>query len=208
MVNRRTKLALAAIASIGGLVAGGKLYLHYMLEREDHLGVTLYSEPNYRGRSRTLTRAGNPDRFCSLPGGFCSLRDMGLPRVGSIRVQRFTDGFRPALIEAPAAWAWARGALFSVISRDFEEARDSAYNAANLSLGVLKPSFWRFEANPAGDRASWVRLWASKPTYPLPPCDEAIEADEEPWRDVLTDIPDLGAWRERTRYLEFGVRNA
>jgi hypothetical protein len=200
MVKRRTKLAMAAIASIGGVIAGGKLYLRHQAEREDHLGVTLYSEPHYRGRSRTLTRAGSPQ-------GFCSLSETGLSRVGSIKVQRFTGGFRPAPLEAQLAWGWVRSSVISIISRDLEEARESAYTAASLMRSVLDPGSWRVVSDAVGDRQSWVRLWADRPTYPEPTRDEAAGHGKQPWYDVLTDIPDLGPWSTRTRYLELGVRN-
>lgn len=205
MVKRGTKLAMAAIASvggvIGGVIVGGKLYLHYQVEREDHLGVTLYSEPHYRGRSQALTRAGNPESFLSL-------RDVGLVRVGSVRVERITQAFRPALLDVPAVWGWARSAIISTICRDYEQARESGYYAANLLPTVLKPSMWRADPDLVSHRRSWVRLWADRPTHPVPPCDNTASARDQPWYEVATDIPDLGPWSRRTRYLEFGVSNA
>jgi hypothetical protein len=166
----------------------------------DRLGVTLYSEPHYRGTSQTLTCTDSPQRLCSLS-------ETGLPRVGSIRVQRFTDAFRPALFNAalvtpPLAWT----VITSAISKD-PDARRWRYRAAAHMLDMLNPNSWRVERDPAGDKQSWVRLWADQPTYPLPPRDEATDPDEQPWHDVLTDAPDLGLWSTRTRYLELGVRN-
>jgi len=199
MVTRRTKLAIAAVASLGGVIAGGRFYLRHQLEREDHLGVTLYSEPHYRGRSQTLARARGAQRFRSLS-------ETGLPRVGSIRVHRFTDGIRPALINAWLAWGWVRSSVISTISQDFDEAVHSGHNAAALMLTVLDPGSWRVERDPAGDKQSWVRLWADRPTYPVPPRDEAAASGRQPWYDVLTDTPDLGPWSARTRYLEVGIR--
>ncbi|MFC0113978.1 hypothetical protein [Kibdelosporangium aridum] len=194
MVKRRTKLAMAAIASIGGVIAGGRLYLRHQLEPEKYLGVTLYSEPHYRGRSQTLTRADTP----------CSVSETGLPRVGSIRVQRYTGGFRPAVLELPLAWGWVRSSITSLISRDLEGARESGSNAADLMRSALDPRSWHAERDPALDVQSWVRLWADRPTYPAD--DELAGSGEQPWYDVLTDTPDLGPWTTRARYLELGVR--
>ncbi|MCI2424229.1 hypothetical protein MOQ72_43240 [Saccharopolyspora sp. K220] len=199
MVKRRTGLVIAAIASVGGVIAGAVRYQLYQLERWNHLGVTLYSEPHYRGTSQTLTCTDSPQSFCSL-------RETGLPRVGSIRVQRRTDAFRPALFNVLVTPLLAWTAITSTTSK-VPEAGDWRYRLLEHMLYKLNPNSWRVERDPTGDKQSWVRLWADQPTYPLPPRDEATTPDEQPWHDVLTDAPDLGPWSTRTRYRELGVRN-
>lgn len=196
MIQRRTKLVMSGLAAVGGAIAGSQLYLRYLAEREDYLGVTLYSEANYRGRSRILTRAGNPHAFCSLG-------EVGLPRVGSIRVERMIDAMRPALLNAALAWPWARGAILAAIARDFDEARDSAGHAGSLLASAVNPGLWRIEPALTSEKRSWVRLWADRPTHPVPSRD-----DDQLWHDVLTDTPDLGSWGTRTRYLQLGIRTA
>jgi hypothetical protein len=199
MVKRRTRLVVAAIASVGGVIAGAARYQRNQLEREDRLGVTLYSEPHYRGMRQTLTCTRSPQSFYALS-------ETRLPHVGSIRVQRFTDKFRPALFSAPAMPSWVWAAITSIADKDPDAAEWRSTVASHI-LNTLNPSSWRAMRNPAGDKQSWVRLWADEPTYPLPPRDEAASPDEQPWHDVLTDAPDLGPWRTHTRYLELGVRN-
>jgi hypothetical protein len=195
-VKRRTRIVIAGIASVGGAVAGAQLYLRHQAERMENFGVTLYSQPNYRGTRRTLPCLPSPQNVCALS-------ETRLPRVGSIRVQRVTDTFRPALFYVATLPGWV---LRAVLEHDEREPGDWLDIAAPM-LNVLNPSQWRADRHPAGDRQSWVRLWADQPTYPLPSRDDAAGPDGPRWHDVLTDIPDLGPWSTRTRYLEFGVRS-
>ncbi|WP_242185459.1 hypothetical protein [Saccharopolyspora soli] len=187
---------LAGIASVGGAIAGAGLHQRYQLHREERLGVTLYSEPNYRGLRQTLMCAKSP-------GKVHSLSETRLPRVASIRVQRFAYTFRPALGVVEMLWA----AVTSIADREDPEAAIFRWVTVVSLFDVLNPSAWRVVRDPAGDKQSWVRLWADQPTYPLPPPDEAARPDREPWHDILTDTPDVGPWSRRTRYLELGVGN-
>ncbi|MCE7008138.1 beta/gamma crystallin family protein [Kibdelosporangium philippinense] len=189
-MKRRTKLAIAAVASVGAAIAGGQSYLRRQFERGERLGVTLYSEPNYRGKSQTLTLVRTP---------VCALSETGLSRVGSIKVQRLTDAIRPAVLNAALAVGWVRSSFVSAIRREFGDAVESGYNAAGLALSALDPESWRVDRDLADDRQSWVRLWADEPVHPAPPQDDL-------WYDVVADTPDLGPWSARTRYLELGVR--
>lgn len=201
MVKRGTKIAIATLASLGGVIAGSQAYLYHLASHEDHLGVTVYSEPHYRGRRATLTKA-------RIAQGVCSLRDTGLPRIGSIRVERLTTVFRPALFNMAAGWSWVRSSVIAAISRDFDKALDDSQHAANLLVSTLYPETWQVEPDLREQRCSWVRLWAERPTRPAPPLDAESGPGEQPWHDVLTDTPELGAWGARTRYLQLGVRSA
>jgi hypothetical protein len=198
MVKRGTKAAIAALAALGGAVTGSHLYLRYLANREDNLRVTVYSEPHYRGLRRTLTLA-------RIPQGVCSLSDTGLPRIGSIRLERVSDAVRPALLNVVAGWSWVRSSAIAVISREFDEALESSQTAVNLLADALNPEGWRLERGLGGDLRSSVRLWADRPTYPAPPVDDEAGSDGQPWYDVLTDTPDLGPWSARLRYLQLGV---
>lgn len=201
MAKRGTKIAIAALASVGGAIVGSQLYLSYLGDREDHLGVTLYSEPHYRGARRTLTRA-------NIAQSPCSLADTGLPRIGSVRVERITDAVRPAMLNVAAGWMWVQSSILSAVSRDFDEALEGGRRAANLLGSALDPETWRLDRELREDRLSWVRLWADRPTRSVPPLDKQADPGEQPWHDVLTDTPDLGAWGTRARYLQLGVRSA
>ncbi|MCI2419095.1 hypothetical protein MOQ72_16745 [Saccharopolyspora sp. K220] len=68
-------------------------------------------------------------------------------------------------------------------------------------LDMLDPGSWHTVRDPAGDKQSWVRLWADQPTYPLPPRDAAAGPDEQPRHDVLADVPDLRAVEHAHRLL-------
>ena len=147
--------------------------------RRRRLAVTLYSEPGYRGRSQRL----------SCDSTVCALSATRLNRVGSVRVQRSEHTFR----RAGAQLSFLRIAVDPYADPD---SRKEAL--AWLPLALLRaadPSSWRRERDPAGDRQSWVRLWAGRPGV-----------DQER-HDVLADTADLGEWATRTRYLEVGVRN-
>jgi hypothetical protein len=194
MFTRRTRFALSVVASVvgaaAGVVAGGTLYERRQLERLDHLGVTLYSEANYRGARVTLRCADDQRNVRSLS-------ETGLPRIGSIKIERFM--FRPALLQVPLAWR--RGALLALIDKDREGAADQLQTATAHVVGMLHPPGWRLERALAEDMGSWVRLWADQPRYPLPP----RTPDQQTWRDIRTDTSSLGPWRTRVLYLEFGI---
>jgi hypothetical protein len=195
MVKRGTRIALSLAAGVAGAIAGaavgGTWSVRRQVERMDRLGVTLYSEPHYRGARLTVPCAeGLRD--------VRALAETGLPQVGSIKVQRFTRTIRPALLHAPAMWAWARGAFFSLITTDTRGAAEQGQTAASFLRGLLTPRAWRVERELTEHVWTWVRLWADQPVDPPPPGDER-------WHDIRTDTADLGPWRTRTRHLELGV---
>ena len=149
------------------------------LRRGKPVGVTLYSKPNYRGLCQTLPCA---DPQSLHPRTVCSLADIGLPRIGSVKIQRFTHTSRPML-------QFLR-----------MEAREDFWPAV---VRMLAPGSWHvFTSLPL---QSWVRLWADEPSYPPAQSIETADPADRPWHDILTNTPDVGPWSTRTRYVEFGM---
>ena len=191
MAGKRRKqrtVAAAGVAAAAGMAAvAARSWSRSRWGRADVV-VTLYSEPNYRGKSQRFSY----DRKAYALGA------TRLSTVGSVRVQRLDCTFRRA--DAFRSLLWA--AITDPKHQD--EATGLFWLAA---LRVLSPSAWHREHDPAGDRQSWVRLWAVRPASPPPPRDEQDGESAAPWRDFLEDTPDTGAWRERARYIEPSVRN-
>lgn len=186
----------AGIALIVGAVVVAGLLQTRRLRKIDRLRITRYSEPDYRGIHQ---------RFDCVWGrrGIQPLDETRLPHLGSIKVERFAFAFRPAL-EAPG-FLWA--AVTDRTARRDPERGIVLVLAVVKLITMLVPSAWLKARAPSGDRQSWVRLWAGKPTGRAPR-DSAVAAGGDLWHDVLTDTPDVGPWRTRTRYLELGLRHA
>ncbi len=190
-MKRSSRVLMAGLASVGGAIAAAGFQQTHRLRQGERLGVTLYGKPHYRGAHETLAFDPNGSNIRPLSA-------TRLTRVGSIRVQRFVNTFRPALDAPEMLWS-------SVADRTSSE------HPTLLRLiavhRFLDPESWQVVREPSGDKQSWVRLWAERPTHPLPQRDESAAPDEQPWFDVLVDTPDLGPWRNRARYLELGIRN-
>jgi hypothetical protein len=189
--KHRTATAAGVAAAAGVMAVAARSWTRSRRGRGDVV-VTLYSEPGYRGKSQRFSY----DRKAYALGA------TRLESVGSIRVQRLDCTFR----RSNAFLSLMRMAIAD--PRHQDEATGLFWLAA---LRTLSPAAWRREHDPAGDRQSWVRLWAVRPVSPPPPLDEhggeSDGADVPPWRDFLEDTPDVGAWRQRARYIEPSVRN-
>jgi hypothetical protein len=152
-----------------------------------NLRVTLYSEPGYRGVRQSFVAAHRTVR---------ALSTTRLPRVGSVRVERFEYTFRRA--SALPALLWS-----AITDR---AAREEAVGWLPLAaIRALDPSSWLRQRDPEGDRQSWVRLWAEPPAFPRPrPGQQPVAG--QPWHDFLEDTADVVAWSTQARYIETGIR--
>jgi hypothetical protein len=148
------------------------------VRRRRRLRVTLYSEPGYRGVRQT---------FAAPSRGARALSSTRLPRVGSVRVERFEYTFR----RASAFFMLLRSVI---TGRGDEEAVGWLPLAAILALN---PASWLRVRDPAGDRQSWVRLWSGPP---------ASDLRDLASRDFLEDTADARPWGTRVQYIEIGVR--
>ena len=189
--KHRTATTAGAAAAAGVVVMAARSWARSRRGRGDVV-VTLYSEPGYQGKSQRFSY----DRKAYALGA------TRLGTVGSIRVQRLDCTFRRA--DAFRSLLWAA-------ITDRENRGEAAGWLGLAALRALSPAAWRREHDPAGDRQSWVRLWAVRPVSSPPALDEhgsqQDEADAAAWCDFLEDTPDVGAWRERARYIEPSVRN-
>lgn len=184
---------MARIGWIAGLAGvAGAAYVGGRRERR-RVAVTLFSEPHFRGVRETFV----PD------GTARPLSRTRLPSVGSVRVERAPHIFRRAGIFP----TFLRAALDP-------QADPSARSEARAWLGLaalraLEPGSWQRVRDPAGDRQSWVRLWAVDPATVdsdgADPDGADPDAAGELWQDVVEDDADVSAWP--TRYVEAGVRN-
>jgi hypothetical protein len=189
--KHRTATAAGAAAAAGVVVMAARSWARSRRGRGDVV-VTLYSEPGYQGKSQRFSY----DRKAYALGA------TRLGAVGSIRVQRLDCTFRRA--DAFRSLLWAA-------ITDRENRGEAAGWLGLAALRALSPAAWRREHDPAGDRQSWVRLWAVRPVSSPSALDEhgsqQDEADAAAWCDFLEDTPDIGVWRERARYIEPSVRN-
>ncbi|MFF3534029.1 hypothetical protein ACFYXP_08780 [Streptomyces sp. NPDC002466] len=203
MTKRRTgRILLAGLAAAGAATGAGLLH-NRRPDRREHLHVTLFSEPGYLGRNRTLTWKGG--KHLVVPLG-----RTGLPRIGSIRLERLVYRIRPEV--RPPDGHILRRALIERLDPD--DSGDGVYGfvAVNQIAGMF--SMGRWETVPESEARSGVRLRTESPGTPPSASGKAIVGDAasdaasapdiRPWHDVLTNTPDLGPWNTRTRYLELG----
>ncbi|MFF4080012.1 hypothetical protein ACFYZN_11450 [Streptomyces sp. NPDC001777] len=194
MTKRRTgRILLAGLAAAGAAATGAGLLHNRRPDRREHLHVTLFGEPGYRGRNRTLTWKGG--KHLVVPLG-----RLQLPHIGSIRLERSVYRFRPEV--RPPDGYMLRRALIERL--DPEDSGDGVYGfvAVNQIAGMF--SMGRWEPVPEPEARSGVRLRAELPGKAVVGDASATAPDARPWHDVLTDTPDLGAWGTRARYLELG----
>ncbi|WP_405797575.1 hypothetical protein [Streptomyces sp. NBC_01506] len=201
-MKRKTRILLAGVASVGGAVAGAGLLRNRRPRPRERLYVTVFAEPGYLGRNETLMWTGG--------GREVVPRDrVRVPRIGSIRLERLVYRFRPE-VRLPDAYI-LRQALSERLDPTDREEGVASFVAVHQLAGMFSVGFWE----PVGefDARSGVRLWAGRPGDPPPAHDEGnpsgtpADSGGAPWRDVLVNTPDLGAWSTRTRYLELGYHD-
>ncbi|MDK0520597.1 hypothetical protein [Streptomyces sp. ML-6] len=193
-MKRRTGRILLAglgLAAAGGAVTGAGLLHNRRPDRREHLHVTLFSEPGYRGRNQTLTWTGGEPLVVPL-------NRTRLPHIGSIRLERLVYRFRPEVRPPNGYILWH--ALTERLDRTDPEAGVFGFIAVNQIARMFSMGLW--ESVPDPQARSGVRLRTERPgTPPLTP-------DAHRWHDVLANTPDLGPWSTRTRYLELGYHRS
>ncbi len=187
MGTRRLPLLRTSMVAAGAAAGGAMLYRRH---RRRCVVVTLYSEPHYRG-----VRQG----FVYDQRAY-ALSATKLPQVGSVRVEQVDRTYR----RGPDT---LRSFLYTAVSGDRQARQEAAFWLPLALVKLTDPDTWRREHDPAGSRASWVRLWAERPASPPPALDGAAAPGEEPYHDVLMTTPDIGEWSRRVRYIEAGIRN-
>ncbi|MGV9852147.1 hypothetical protein ACWDWU_25740 [Streptomyces sp. NPDC003442] len=198
-MKRKTRILLAGLASVGGVVAGAGLLHNRRPDRREHLHVTIFSEPGYMGRNKTLTWTGGEREVVPLTR-------VQLPRIGSIRLERLVYRFQPEVRLPNMYILWH--ALTERPDRTDPEGGVASFIAMHQLVGMFSVGWW--EPVRESEARSGVRLWDGRPGYPRPAHGEgdlsgkAAAPGAQPWHDVLANTPDLGAWSARTRYLELG----
>ncbi|OPF83823.1 hypothetical protein VT50_0203295 [Streptomyces antioxidans] len=197
-MKRKTRILLAGLASVGGVVTGAGLLHNRRPDRREHLYVTLYGEPGYMGRNERLTWTGGKREI--VP--FTRVR---LPRIGSIRLERLVYRFQPDVRLPNMHLLWH--ALTERPDRTDPEAGVASFVAMHQLAGMFSVGLW--EPVRESEARSGVRLWAGRPGERPPAHHEdglsgRATPGADPWHDVLANAPDLGSWSTRTRYLELG----
>ncbi|TXL90029.1 hypothetical protein [Streptomyces sp. IB2014 016-6] len=194
-MKRKTGIMLAGLAS-AGVVAGAGMLHNRRPDRREWLHVTVFSEPGYLGRNRTLTWTGGEREVVPLTR-------VQLPRIGSIRLARLVYRFRPEVRPPNMFILWH--ALTERADRTDPEEGVASFIAMHQLAGMFSAGRWE----PVRESAarSRVRLWAGRPGGPPLAHDTGDPAGGRPWHDVLANTPDLGSWRTRTRYLELGYHD-
>ncbi|MEU9318846.1 hypothetical protein [Streptomyces sp. NPDC048295] len=207
-MKRKTRFLLAGLATVGGAVAGAGLLHNRRPGRREHLHITVFSEPGYRGRNKRLTWSGGEREVVPLTR-------VQLPCIGSIRLERFVYRFQ-AEVQPPDMYI-LRQALIERLDRTDPEAGMFGFIAVNQLAGMFSVGLW--EPVRESEARSGVRLWAGRPGTPpsahgpVVPSGKAATSGEaavpgaRPWHDILADTPDLGSWSTRTRYLELGYHD-
>ncbi|MFJ8630878.1 hypothetical protein [Streptomyces sp. NPDC093568] len=207
-MSRRTKALLAGLASVGGAVAGAGMLHNRRPDRREHLHVTVFSEPGYRGRNETLTWTGREREVVPLAR-------VPLPRIGSIRLERLVYRFQPEVRLPNMRFLWH--ALTERPDPTDPEEGLAGFIAMHELAGMFSVGWW--EPVRESEARSGVRLWAGRPGQPLPAHDagnrsgtaavgRAAAFGTESWHDIRANTPDLGSWSTRTRYLELGYHKA
>ncbi|TLS45387.1 hypothetical protein FE633_15070 [Streptomyces montanus] len=212
-MNRKTRILLAGLASVGGAVAGAGLLHNRRPDRRERLHVTVFSEPGYMGRNERLTWTGGEREVVPLTR-------VQLPRIGSIRLERLVYRFQPEVRLPNMYILWH--ALTERPDRTDPEDGVASFIAMHQLAGTFSVGLW--EPVRESEARSGVRLWAGRPGCPLPAHDEGDPSDKadpgkaaasgeaaapgvQTWHDVLANTPDLGSWSTRTRYLELGYHD-
>ncbi|MFF7654853.1 hypothetical protein ACFZCY_34305 [Streptomyces sp. NPDC007983] len=197
-MKRKTRILLAGLASVGGVVGAGLLH-NRRPDRRERLHVTLFSEPGFMGRNKTLTWTGGEREVVPFSR-------VQLPRIGSIRLYRLVYRFQPEVRLPNMYFLWH--ALTERPDRTDPEEGVAGFIAMHQLAGMFSVGEW--EPVRESEARSGVRLWAGRPGYPPPAHGEgdhsgkAAAPGAPPWHDVLANTPDLGSWSTRTRYLELG----
>ncbi|MFF7153241.1 hypothetical protein [Streptomyces sp. NPDC008139] len=193
-MKRKTRFLLAGLASVGGAVTGASLLHNRRSDRREHLYVTVFSEPGYRGLNERLTWSGGAREVVPLAR-------VRLPRIGSIRLERLAYRFRPEVRLPNVYVLWQ--ALTERPDRTDPEGGVASFIAMHQLAGVFSVGSW--EPVRASEARSGVRLWSGRPSKAA--SGEAGDPGALPRHDVLADTPDLGSWSTRTRYLELGYHD-
>ncbi|MER5941662.1 hypothetical protein ABT121_30600 [Streptomyces sp. NPDC001928] len=197
-MNRKTRILLAGLASVGGAAAGAGLLHNRRPDRREHLHVTVFSEPGYMGRNERLTWTGGGREVVPLTR-------VQLPRIGSIRLERLVYRFQPEVRLPNMYILWH--ALTERPDRTDPEEGVLSFIAMHQLAGMFSAGWW--EPVRESEARSGVRLWAERPGQ-LPAHSEGDRAGKaaapgaQPWHDILANTPDLGSWSTRARYLELG----
>lgn len=193
-MKRRTGAVLASLAAAGGAAAAAGVLHNRRPDRREHLYVTLFSEPGYRGRNQRLDwRGGRPE---VVPRS-----QVELDRIGSVTLERLVYRFRPQVQPPNPFWLWK--AVTERRDRHDPEEGLAGVIAINQLVRAFSFGYWEQVSEPVA--RSGLRLWAARPGKPLPAhADGAPAGGTGPWHDVLSDTPDLGEWGGRARYLELG----
>ncbi|MDX3071046.1 hypothetical protein [Streptomyces sp. MI02-7b] len=195
-MKRKTAILLAGLASVGGAVGAGLLH-NRRSDRREHLHVTVFGEPGYRGRNQTLTWTGGKREVVPLTR-------VRLPRIGSIRLERLVYHFRPDVRLPNPYILWH--ALTDRPDPGDPESGLPSFIAVHQLAGMFSLGMW--EPVRESEARSGVRLWAGRPGRPPAAHTDADPSGARPWHDVLADTPDLGSWSTRTRWLELGYHDS
>ncbi|MFF3563562.1 hypothetical protein ACFYXS_26270 [Streptomyces sp. NPDC002574] len=190
-MKRKTGILLAGLATLGGAVAGAGLLHNRRADRREHLHVTVFSEPGYRGRNQRLTWTGGKREVVPLAR-------VRLPRIGSIKLERLVYHFQPGVQLPNMLLLWH--ALTDRPDPGDPESGLPSFIAVHQLAGMFSVGEWLPVPEP--EARSGVRLWAGRPGSPPAVRDDADPSGARPWHDVLADAPDLGSWSTRTRWLE------
>ncbi|MEV0774865.1 hypothetical protein ACIBLA_07080 [Streptomyces sp. NPDC050433] len=181
-MKRKTRILLTGLASVGGAVVGAGMLHNRRTDRPEHLYVTVFSEPGYLGRNKTLTWTGGAREVVPLSR-------LQLPGIGSIRLERLVYRFQPQVRLPNMYILWH--AITERPDRTDPEGGLASFIAVHQLAGMFSVGFR--EPVRESEARSGVRLRAERPGDP-----------GQPWHDVLANTPDLGDWSSRTRYLELG----
>ncbi|MFD7438432.1 hypothetical protein [Streptomyces sp. NPDC059861] len=196
-MKRKTRILLAGLASVGGAVAGAGFLHNRRPDRRERVHVTLFDEPGYRGRNKTLTWTGGEREVVPLTR-------VQLAGIGSIRLERFVFRFQPEIHVPNMHFLWH--ALTERPDRTDPEGGVAAFIAMHELAGAFSVGYW--EPVRESEARSGVRLWAGRPgDHDRDGRAETAASGNRHWHDVRADTPDLGSWSTRTRYLELGYHD-
>ncbi|AQW50979.1 hypothetical protein ACIQPP_20865 [Streptomyces violaceusniger] len=192
-MKRKTRILLAGLASVGGAIVGAGMVHNRRPDRRERLHATVYSEPGYMGRNKTLTWTGGKREVVPLSR-------IKLPRIGSIRLVRLVYRFQPDVRLPNPYFLWH--ALTERPDSTDPEGGIASFIAMHQLAGMFSVGLW--EPVRESEARSGVRLCAGRPARdPGTPSGKAASGGSR-WHDVLTNAPDLGSWSTRARYLELG----
>ncbi|ASQ94826.1 hypothetical protein [Streptomyces sp. 11-1-2] len=192
-MKRKTRILLAGLASVGGAIVGAGMVHNRRPDRRERLHATVYSEPGYMGRNKTLTWTGGKREVVPLSR-------IKLPRIGSIRLVRLVYRFQPDVRLPNPYFLWH--ALTERPDSTDPEGGIASFIAMHQLAGMFSVGLW--EPVRESEARSGVRLWAVRPAHGSGGRSGKAASGDSHWHDVLANAPDLGSWSTRARYLELG----